>query len=136
MQKNQKEIFYISGDNKDSLIKSPQMENFIKNNIEVLFFTDPIDEFWLPNLDNFNNIKFKSITKGDIDIKQTSSDKNKNEAKNKDLEKLIAYLKSFYGDKVKDVRVSNRLTNSPVCFVADESSMDIHLENILKNIST
>ena len=132
MQKNQKEIFYISGDNKDSLIKSPQMENFIKNNIEVLFFTDPIDEFWLPNLDNFNNIKFKSITKGDIDIKQTSSDKNKNEAKNKDLEKLIAYLKSFYGDKVKDVRVSNRLTNSPVCFVADESSMDIHLENILK----
>ena len=132
MQKNQKEIFYISGDNKDSLIKSPQMENFIKNNIEVLFFTDPIDEFWLPNLDNFNNIKFKSITKGDIEIKQTSSDKNKNEAKNKDLEKLIAYLKSFYGDKVKDVRVSNRLTNSPVCFVADESSMDIHLENILK----
>ena len=132
MQKNQKEIFYISGDNKDSLVKSPQMENFIKNNIEVLFFTDPIDEFWLPNLDNFNNIKFKSITKGDIDIKQTSSDKNKNEAKNKDLEKLIAYLKSFYGDKVKDVRVSNRLTNSPVCFVADESSMDIHLENILK----
>ena len=95
-------------------------------------FTDPIDEFWLPNLDNFNNIKFKSITKGDIDIKQTLADKNKNEAKNKDLEKLIAYLKSFYGDKVKDVRVSNRLTNSPVCFVADESSMDIHLENILK----
>ena len=80
MQKNLKEIFYISGDNKDSLIKSPQMENFIKNNIEVLFFTDPIDEFWLPNLDNFNNIKFKSITKGDIDIKQTSSDKNKNES--------------------------------------------------------
>ena len=64
MKKDQKEIFYISGDNKDSLIKSPQMENFIKNNIEVLFFTDPIDEFWLPNLDNFNNIKFKSITKG------------------------------------------------------------------------
>ena len=50
----------------------------------------------------------------------------------KDLEKLISYLKSFYGEKVKDVRVSSRLTDSPVCFVADDSSMDIHLENILK----
>ena len=57
MPKDQKEIFYISGENKDNLIKSPQMENFIKNNIEVLFFTDPIDEFWLPNLDNFNKYK-------------------------------------------------------------------------------
>ena len=54
MPEDQKEIFYISGEDKDNLIKSPQMENFIKNNIEVLFFTDPIDEFWLPNLDNFN----------------------------------------------------------------------------------
>ena len=48
------------------------------------------------------------------------------------FKKLIAYLKSFFGNKVKDVRISNRLTSSPVCFVADESSMDIHLENILK----
>jgi len=132
MPKDQKEIYYISGENKDSLMKSPQMENFIKNNIEVLFFTDPIDEFWLPNLDNFNNIKFKSITKGDIDLKKSSPKKDEKKTSNKDLEKLIAYLKSFYGDKVKDVRVSSRLTDSPVCFVADDSSMDIHLENILK----
>ncbi len=132
MPKDQKEIFYISGENKDNLIKSPQMENFIKNNIEVLFFTDSIDEFWLPNQDNFKNIKFKSVTKGDINIKQSSSENDKKNINDKDLEKLIAYLKSFYGEKVKDVRISRRLTNSPVCFVADDSSMDIHLENILK----
>ena len=126
MPKDQKEIYYISGENKDSLMKSPQMENFIKNNIEVLFFTDPIDEFWLPNLDNFNNTKFKSITKGDIDLKKSSTNKDEKKSSNKGLEKLIAYLKSFYGDKVKDVRVSSRLTDSPVCFVADDSSMDIH----------
>ena len=132
MPKDQKEIFYISGESKENLMKSPQMENFIKNNVEVLFFTDPIDEFWLPNLDNFNKIKFKSITKGDVNIKESSSIKDKKNNDNKNLEKLIAYLKSCYGDKVKDVRVSSRLTNSPVCFVADDSSMDIHLENILK----
>ena len=65
MPKEQKEIYYISGENKNSLMKSPQMESFIKNNIEVLFFTDPIDEFWLPNIDNYKDFKFKSVTKGD-----------------------------------------------------------------------
>ena len=77
MPKRPKEIYYISGENKDNLMKSPQMENFIKNKIEVLFFTDPIDEFWLPNLDNFNNTKFKSITKGNIDLKKSSPNKDK-----------------------------------------------------------
>ena len=132
MSKEQKDIYYISGENKSNLMKSPQMEKFIKNNVEVLFFTDPIDEFWLPNIDNFKNFKFKSITKGIIDLKDNKSDKNNKENEDVTLQKLIAYLKTFYGDKVKDVRVSNRLTSSPVCFVADESSMDIHLENILK----
>ena len=132
MPKDQKYIYYISGENTEALLKSPQMESFNKNKIEVLLFTDPIDEFWLPNIDNFKKIKFKSITKGDIDLKDQDSDKDGKKVKNNKLDKLIAYLKSFYGNKVKDVRVSNRLTSSPVCFVADESSMDIHLENILK----
>ena len=83
-------------------------------------------------MDNFKKIKFKSITKGDIDLKDQDADKDGKKVKNNNLDKLIAYLKSFYGNKVKDVKVSNRLTSSPVCFVADESSMDIHLENILK----
>ena len=132
MQTNQKDIFYISGENKMSLMKSPQMESFIKNNIEVLFFTDPVDEFWLPNIDKFNDVKFKSITKGNIDLNNENEEKNKKDETKEDFKKLIAYLKSFFGNKVKDVRISNRLTSSPVCFVADESSMDIHLENILK----
>ncbi|MBF95764.1 MAG: molecular chaperone HtpG [Pelagibacterales bacterium] len=132
MSKDQKEIYYISGESKSNLLKSPQMESFITNNLEVLFFTDPIDEFWIPNIDNFNDYKFKSITKGAVDFKNKEVNKKEKENKDKSFEKLTAYLKSFYGDKVKDVRVSNRLTSSPVCFVADESSMDIHLENILK----
>ena len=115
-----------------SLMKSPQMESFIKNNIEVLFFTDPVDEFWLPNIDKFNDVKFKSITKGNVDLNNENKEKNKKDETKEDFKKLIAYLKSFFGNKVKDVRISNRLTSSPVCFVADESSMDIHLENILK----
>ncbi len=132
MPKEQKEIYYISGENKNNLMKSPQMESFIKNNIEVLFFTDPIDEFWLPNIDNFKDFKFKSVTKGEVDLKVNKDNKDNKENKNEDFQRLIAYLKSFYGEKVKDVKISKRLTSSPVCFVADDSSMDIHLENILK----
>jgi len=135
-KKNQKEIFYISGDDKDKLINSPQMETFIKNDIEVLFFTDPVDEFWLPNIEKYKEFVFKSITKGDVDITKYNNVNNddKKETKNnkEKTSKLVAYLKTFYGDKVKDVRVSSRLTESPVCFIAGENEMDIHLENMLK----
>ena len=129
---DQKEIYYISGENKENLINSPQMETFIKNDVEVLLFLDPVDEFWLPNISEYKKCKFKSVTKGNINLKNIKEDTKKDEKKNDALDKLIAYMKSYYGQKVKDVKVSNRLTNSPVCFVADENEMDIHLENLLK----
>jgi molecular chaperone HtpG len=128
---NQEEIFYISGENKENLVNSPQMETFIKNDVEVLLFLDPVDEFWLPNIQEYKKCKFKSVTKGNINLKNIKEDSKKNEKNNNTLDKLIAYMKSYYGEKVKNVKVSNRLTNSPVCFVADENEMDIHLENLL-----
>ena len=130
----QDKIYYISGDNVESLKNSPQMEAFIKNDIEVLFFTDPVDEFWLPNIEKYKDLHFKSITKGNIDLDNFSKkeDKQNKDKTNKDFEPLIKELKIIYGDKVKDVKISDRLTNSPVCFVAEENEMDIHLENLLK----
>ena len=132
--KDQKEIYYISGDNIDNLINSPQMETFIKNDIEVLLFIDPVDEFWIPNISEYKNCTFKSITKGSIDLDKLKNNKdtNKNKEENKNIDKLIAYMKSHFGEKVKDVKISSRLTDSPVCFVAEENAMDIHLENLLK----
>ena len=132
--KDQKEIYYISGDNIDNLINSPQMETFIKNDIEVLLFIDPVDEFWIPNISEYKNCTFKSITKGSIDLDKLKNNKDtkKNKEENKNIDKLIAYMKSHFGEKVKDVKISSRLTDSPVCFVAEENAMDIHLENLLK----
>ena len=81
---------------------------------------------------------FKSITKGNIDIDKYKDKKNnkKNEEKDKkkdeNINKLIAYMKGHFGERVKDVKISTRLTDSPVCFVAEENAMDIHLENLLK----
>jgi molecular chaperone HtpG len=128
----QEELYYISGENKENLINSPQMETFIKNDVEVLLFLDPVDEFWLPNISEYKKCKFKSVTKGNIDLKNIKEDSKKAKESNNTFEKLIAYMKTYYGDKVKNVKTSNRLTNSPVCFVADENEMDIHLENLLK----
>ena len=132
--KDQSEIYYISGDNIENLINSPQMETFIKNDIEVLLFIDPVDEFWIPNISEYKKCTFKSITKGSIDIDKLKNKKDNNEKDKKyeDINKLIAYMKSHFGEKVKDVKISNRLTDSPVCFVAEENAMDIHLENLLK----
>ena len=133
-KEDQNEIFYISGDNIENLINSPQMETFIKNDIEVLLFIDPVDEFWIPNISEYKKCTFKSITKGSIDIEKLKDKKNnkKNEQKNENINKLIAYMKTHFGEKVKDVKVSSRLTDSPVCFVAEDNAMDIHLENLLK----
>ncbi len=134
IEKKQDKIYYISGENKENLRNSPQMEAFLKNDVEVLFFTDPVDEFWLPNIDKYKNLAFKSITKGNVDLNDLKKSKKENSSneKNKNFEQLISYLKGLYGENVKDVKVSNRLTNSPVCFVAEENDMDIHLENLLK----
>ena len=133
-KEKQDKIYYISGDSIETLKNSPQMEAFIKNNIEVLFFTDPVDEFWLPNIDKYKDSSFKSVTKGNIDFNNFKKEDNKNEKEvlNKKFDPLINYLKTIYGSKVKDVKISDRLTNSPVCFVAEENDMDIHLENLLK----
>ncbi len=133
MKEGQEEIYYISGENRQLLMKSPQMETFLDKDLEVLFFTDPVDEFWLPNINEYKNKKFKSITKGDIDLKKFQKTKPTDENKNSEsIKSLIIFLKSHYGDKVKDVKVSDRLKSSPVCFVADDNDMDMHLESILK----
>ena len=96
-------------------------------------FIDPVDEFWIPNISDYKKCKFKSITKGNIDIEKLKKNKDdKSKKDNNSYDKLIAHMKIHFGDKVKDVKVSDRLTDSPVCFVADENAMDIHLENLLK----
>ena len=138
IKEGQENIFYLSGEDKEQLKNSPQLETFKSNEIEVLIMDDPVDEFWLSTTPEYKDLKFKSITKGDIDIskikleKTPSNKKTKDKINNKDLESLITYLKNCFGNEVKDVRISKRLTESPICLVADETEMDMHLESLLK----
>jgi molecular chaperone HtpG len=141
MKKGQDEIYYISGDNIDALKASPQLEGFRAKGIEVLLMTDPIDEFWLPMVGNFEEKAFTSVTSGGIDLSKINEPKKKKDGEEEpepekadeaSLAKLILSLKETLGETVKDVRVSDRLTDSAVCLVAGEGDMDLHLERMLK----
>jgi len=137
----QESIFYITGENAAQTSLSPQLEGFKAKGIEVLLLTDPVDEFWVTSVGQYSEKSFKSATRGGADLSKITED-NKNKKKKADKKKdtrpkntidpLIAAIKLTLGEKVKDVRVSERLTDSPVCLVADEGDMDIHLERILK----
>ncbi len=136
MKDGQDTIYYISGENIDSLKNSPQIEGFKSRNIEVLFFTDTIDDFWLQQIKDYKGKKFQSVTQGNIDLdkfenKETKDEKKKEET-NEETTTLISALKALLAEDVEDVRQSNRLTDSPVCLIAPDEGVDMHMERVLK----
>ena len=127
---DKKKIYYISGENKENLINSPQMELFKNKKINVLLITDPVDEFWMPMKMKFKDYEFTSITKGEIDIEDKKESKKDNEEPKEDKD-FVGFLKDNLKDKVKDVKISKRLTTSASCLVADENDMDMHLKKLM-----
>ena len=138
MPEEQKAIYFLSGDALDRLKKSPQLEGYAAKGIEVLFLTDPVDEFWLSVAPEFDGKPFKSVTRGAADLDAMEKTPDEDEAKEEaaatpvGFDALTAFVKLTLGDAVKDVRASKRLTSSPVCLVADEGDMDLHLERLLR----
>jgi molecular chaperone HtpG len=137
MRPGQEAIYTITGDNLDLLKKSPQLEGFRAHGVEVLLLTDPIDEFWATSIGTYKEKPFKSATRGGVDLDKIAAPEDKQDAAEKPepppkLASLIAIFKLALGDAVKDVRSSERLTDSAVCLVADEGDIDMHLERLLK----
>src|SRR5690349_18669091 len=135
MRPGQEAIYTITGDNLELLKMSPQLEGFRARGVEVLLMTDPIDEFWIPAIGSYKEKPFKSATRGGIDLEKITPSEERQEEKPEapaKLASLIAIFKLALGDAVKDVRSSERLTDSAVCLVADEGDIDMHLERLLK----
>jgi molecular chaperone HtpG len=128
MQDGQEAIFVLAADTPNP--SSPQLEGFKAKGLEVLLLTDPVDDFWLGMVEDFEGKPFKSITKADaaegLDKAETSDEQQAA------LARLIAVMKGALGDAVKDIRPSARLTSSPACLVADETDMDLRLARMLK----
>lgn len=131
MNEGQETIYYITADTLEAAKRSAQLEGFKAKGIEVIFFTDAVDEFWLQMVPEFDSKKFASVTRGSSDLDDKKDD-DKEEEKSPELEALISVIKENLGEAVKDVRKSNRLTDSAVCLVADDNDMDMHMERILK----
>ena len=135
MKEGQEHIYYISVGDLQAAKNHPQLEAFKAKGIEVLFMTDTIDEFWIPMQNDFQGKKFKSVTRGSAELSNVKSDK-KDEKKPDDnsgqTEKLITRLKDILSGEVKDVCLSERLVDSPVCLVAQENDTDIHMQHLLK----
>ena len=136
LRPGQEAIYTIIGDSLEVIKQSPQLEGFRARGVEVLLMTDPIDEFWVPAIGSYKDKPFKSATRGGADLdKITSPEDNKGEKSEPPakLASLIAIFKLALGEAVKDVRSSDRLTDSAVCLVADEGDMDMHFERLLKH---
>lgn len=135
MKEGQESIFYIAGEDAAKLAQSPHLEGFKAKGVEVLLLSDQVDEFWLQQITEFEGKPFKSITRGAADIDEIKADETQTEnekPEDADLSDLIAAIKAELGEVVKDVRPSKRLTDSPVCLIADDGDMDVNLERLLK----
>jgi molecular chaperone HtpG len=141
MKPDQDAIYYISGENIDNLRNSPQTEGFRSRGLEVLLFTDTIDDFWLQSVMDYQGKPFKSVTKGNIDLSKfdagaaddkSPAQKDKKKAENSSLENLVNVLKEELKEDVGDVRATSRLTDSPVCLIAGDNEVDLRMERVLR----
>ncbi|MFP4418777.1 MAG: molecular chaperone HtpG [Chitinivibrionales bacterium] len=133
MRDDQKAIYYITGDSREIVEKSPHLEVFKEKGIEVLYLIDPIDEFVIPNLYDFEGKKLESVTQGDLDLGELG--KEEQQAKKKTaskLKKLSERIKNILSDDITEVRVTTRLKNSPSCLVTAENEMNAHMEKLMK----
>lgn len=143
LKKDQKSVYFLSGPGRKALENDPRLEIFKRKGINVLFLYDPVDEFILTSLGKFKEYEFKSIDQADlsqIENMEDSSDIKKDieELSEQDrlhLSSLIDKIKSILGDKVKDVRISKRLSDSPACLVNPDDSISSYMQKII-NIAT
>ena len=136
MPMKQKAIYYITADSHNAASTSPHLEIFRKNDVEVLLLSDPVDEWLVSSLNEYKDKPLKSVAKGALDLDDFASpeDRKASEQKEKDLSELTEKMQSVLEGKVKSVRVSLRLTDSPACLVADETDLGGNLERILASM--
>lgn len=126
MQPDQEDIYYITGDNLTAILNSPHLETLKEKNFEVLLMTDPVDEFVIQSMPEFEKKKFKSAEKGDLGLDDVD------ESKKETFSLLFETIKSHLEDKIKDVKPSSHLKGSVSCLSGDTYDMSSYMEKLLK----
>jgi len=126
MQADQKEIFYITGENLTALINSPHLEKLKEKEYEVLLMADPVDEWVIQSLSEYDGKSLKSAEKGDLGLDKLD------EEKKDEYNTLLGFIKTQLADKIKEVKPSTRLKNSIACLSGEDHDMSAYMEKILK----
>jgi HSP90 family molecular chaperone len=130
MDKDQFEIYYAMGNDYDSIERNPALEVFKKKNIEVLYFTDPMDAWAADHLQQYKGKLIRPVEMADIKLEEDEKEKDKEAVK--EAENYASYLKTIYGDRIEDVKVSARLVDSPCILVSSKSGPSPQLERIMR----
>ena len=132
MPEGQDNIYYITGDSLDSVRNSPFLEKLKLKGYDVLFMVDPIDEYVMMRLTDYENKKFVSVTKEGLNFGETDSEKQKFEEDKKDTENLCETMRDILSENIEKVVVSNRLSESPCCLVSSQYGLSANMERIMK----
>ncbi len=135
MKEGQKAIYYVTADTHASAANSPHLEIFRKKGIEVLLFSDRIDEWVVSSLHEFDGKPLRSVAKGALDVDELADadEKARQEKEADEFKPLVERIRTALGERVKDVRVTYRLTESPACLVVGEGELSGNLERLLKS---
>ncbi|MEI5638266.1 MULTISPECIES: molecular chaperone HtpG [unclassified Pseudoalteromonas] len=136
MKEGQDKIYYVVADSFEAAKNSPHLEIFRKKGIEVLLLSDRVDEWMMSHLTEFEEKQIQSITRGDLDLGDMDDEETKKaqEESEKEVEGLIERVKSVLGEKVKEVRFTHRLTDSPACVVADDHDMSSQMQKLMEQV--
>ncbi len=137
MKEGQDKIWYITADSLAAAKASPHLEIFRKKGVEVLLLTDRVDEWLVAHLFEFEGKPLASVAKGEVDLSAVKSETEtpqETAAKPEEHKALVERLRNLLGERVKDVRVSHRLVDSPACLVAGEHDMSPHLIRMLQSL--
>ncbi|MGB1157913.1 MAG: molecular chaperone HtpG [Porticoccaceae bacterium] len=141
MKPNQDKIYYVTGDSHSVVANSPYLEIFREHGIEVLLMSDRIDEWMMGYLSEFDGKSFQDVARGELDLSAIIGEDNKSDSKKADTQgkgktksddKLLARVKTLLGDRVEDVKATNRLTSSPACLVVGENDMGEQMRKIMQ----
>lgn len=134
MQPDQEKIYYITAESFTAARHSPHLEVFRKKNIEVLLLSDRVDEWLMSHLTEFDGKPLASVAKGELDLGKLEDKEEQKAAEEagKDLKDTLEKMQDVLGERVREIRLSHRLTDSPSCIVLDEQDMAVHLQHMLK----
>ncbi|MFI7500894.1 molecular chaperone HtpG [Streptomyces sp. NPDC049687] len=134
MKEGQEDIYYLTGESRESIENSPHMEAFRAKGIEVLLLTDPVDEVWVDVVGEFEGKRLRSVAKGEVDLGAEDGEQaeGEREKRGEEYAGLLGWMKEQLGDDVKEVRLSSRLTVSPACIVSDAGDLTPALENMYR----